>query len=49
MFNIMRGGIFDDNYTIEKEDFSKYLENANHKVYFKKSNVIGSKLLNTLR
>ena len=42
MFNIMRGGIFDDNYTIEKEDFSKYLENANHKVYFKKSNVIAA-------
>ena len=42
MFNIMRGGIFDDNYTIEKEDFSKYIENANHKVYFKKSNVIAS-------
>ncbi|MGB0770265.1 MAG: hypothetical protein ACPGPB_05885 [Flavobacteriaceae bacterium] len=42
MFNIMRGGIFDDNYTIEKEDFSKYIENANHKVYFKKSNVIAA-------
>ena len=38
----MRGGIFDDNYTIEKEDFSKYIENANHKVYFKKSNVIAA-------
>ena len=42
MFNIMRGGIFDDNYTIEKEDFSKYIENANHKVYFKKSKIIAS-------
>ncbi|MDC0571503.1 hypothetical protein OAO52_06355 [Flavobacteriaceae bacterium] len=42
MFNIMRGGIFDDNYTIEKEDFITYLENANHKVYFKKSNVIAA-------
>ena len=38
----MRGGIFDDNYTIEKEDFITYLENANHKVYFKKSNVIAA-------
>jgi len=42
MFNIMRGGIFDDNYTIGKEDFRKYIENANHKVYFKKSNVIAA-------
>jgi len=42
MFNIMRGGIFDDNYTIEKEDFSKYLENANHKVYFKKSGTLAA-------
>jgi hypothetical protein len=42
MFNIMRGGIFDDNYNIEKEDFITYLENANHKVYFKKSNVIAA-------
>lgn len=33
LFNIMRGGIFDDNYTIEKWDFSKYLEKANHEVF----------------
>ncbi|KNB61472.1 hypothetical protein [Chryseobacterium sp. Hurlbut01] len=33
LFNIMRGGIFDDNYTIEKWDFSKYLEKANHDVF----------------
>ncbi len=33
LFNIMRGGIFDDNYTIEKKDFSKYLANANKNVY----------------
>jgi hypothetical protein len=33
MFNIMRGGIFDDNYTIEKLDFVKYIANANKKVY----------------
>ena len=25
LFNIMRGGIFDDNYQIEKWDFSNYL------------------------
>ncbi|WP_143883113.1 hypothetical protein [Chryseobacterium binzhouense] len=32
LFNIMRGGIFDDNYTIEKWDFSKYMEKANQQV-----------------
>ena len=32
LFNIMRGGIFDDNYNIEKWDFEKYLANANKKV-----------------
>ncbi|WP_218846971.1 hypothetical protein [Winogradskyella forsetii] len=32
LFNIMRGGIFDDNYKIEKWDFTNYLENANKKV-----------------
>ena len=29
MFNIMRGGIFDDNYQIEKADFLSYLQQAN--------------------
>jgi hypothetical protein len=33
MFNIMRGGIFDDGYWIEKKDFASYLQNANHKLY----------------
>lgn len=33
LFNIMRGGIFDDNYQIEKWDFSNYLLKANHKVF----------------
>lgn len=33
MFNIMRGGIFDDNYTIEKKDFNKYLQKANIQLY----------------
>jgi hypothetical protein len=32
LFNIMRGGIFDNNYTIEKWDFIKYLASANKKV-----------------
>ena len=33
MFNIMRGGIFDENYTIEKEDFKNYLSKANLVVF----------------
>nr|WP_262899745.1 hypothetical protein [Winogradskyella alexanderae] len=32
LFNIMRGGIFDDGYTIEKWDLERYLANANNKV-----------------
>lgn len=32
LFNIMRGGIFDNNYQIEKWDFEQYLANANKKV-----------------
>ena len=36
LFNIMRGGIFDDGYQIEKWDFVKYLETANKKVFKKK-------------
>ncbi|MCB0584887.1 MAG: hypothetical protein KDD06_06120, partial [Phaeodactylibacter sp.] len=33
LFNIMRGGIFDQNYQIEKQDFSHYLAKANKEVY----------------
>ena len=33
LFNIMRGGIFDDNYTIHKWDFVNYLRKANKEVY----------------
>ncbi len=33
LFNIMRGGIFDENYQIDKADFIRYLENAGPKVY----------------
>ncbi|WP_299887202.1 hypothetical protein [uncultured Lacinutrix sp.] len=32
LFNIMRGGIFDNNYTIEKWDFKNYIAKANKKV-----------------
>lgn len=40
MFNIMRGGIFDDNYTIDKADFIKYIANANRKVHKLKDTVL---------
>jgi hypothetical protein len=33
LFNIMRGGIFDKNYQIEKWDFNNYLQKANKKVF----------------
>ncbi|KAA3623848.1 MAG: hypothetical protein DWQ02_23945, partial [Bacteroidetes bacterium] len=33
LFNIMRGGIFDMNYQIEKWDFSEYLSRANKEVF----------------
>ena len=31
LFNIMRGGIFDKDYLVEKSDFVKYINNANKK------------------
>lgn len=43
MFNIMRGGIFDNNYQIEKWDFSDYLSKAN-KALFKKHQTTVQKL-----
>ncbi len=33
LFNIMRGGIFDKNYQIEKKDFSQYLKKANQNTF----------------
>jgi hypothetical protein len=42
LFNIMRGGIFDDNYQIEKWDFSRYLANANKKVARNSEEVIAA-------
>lgn len=33
MFNIMRGGIFDNNYQIEAQDFKTYLQKANKQVF----------------
>lgn len=40
LFNIMRGGIFDDNYNVEKWDFEKYLANANRKVARKAEGIL---------
>jgi len=33
LFNIMRGGIFDSNYQIEKTDFIAYVKSTNKKIY----------------
>ena len=40
LFNIMRGGIFDRNYQIEKWDFSRYLPRANKAVFEKAKPVV---------
>ncbi|MEB3346010.1 hypothetical protein U6A24_11090 [Aquimarina gracilis] len=40
LFNIMRGGIFDANYTIEKWDFINYLALANKGVYRKNEELL---------
>jgi hypothetical protein len=40
LFNIMRGGIFDNNYQIEKWDFSRYLSKANKTVFEKAKPVL---------
>lgn len=42
LFNIMRGGIFDDNYQIEKWDFKNYINNANKKVASELTEIIES-------
>ncbi len=40
LFNIMRGGIFDNGYQIEKWDFVKYIETHNKKVFKKKEELL---------
>src|SRR6056297_362037 len=40
LFNIMRGGIFDDNYTIEKNDFITYISKANKNVFAKNKSLL---------
>ena len=41
MYNIMRGGIFDNNYDLEKADFATYLKQANSKVYESNKALLG--------
>lgn len=40
LFNIMRGGIFDNNYQINKQDFTQYLHKANKELFSSKKHVI---------
>jgi hypothetical protein len=40
LFNIMRGGVFDENYQIDKKDFVAYLERANKVVTERHQNFI---------
>nr|WP_139957764.1 hypothetical protein [Flavicella sediminum] len=42
LFNIMRGGIFDDAYRIEKQDFLKYLSFANKQVFKNKEALVNT-------
>lgn len=42
LFNIMRGGIFDDNYSIGKIDFLKYFKKANSIAYANNENYLQS-------
>ncbi|WP_370477383.1 hypothetical protein [Tamlana flava] len=42
LFNIMRGGIFDDGYNIEKSDFIKYISKANKEVFREKEAVLNN-------
>ena len=42
MFNLMRGGIFDNNYQIEKLDFIAYISKANKKVYSDNIEILNS-------
>ena len=42
MFNVMRGGIFDENYNIEKIDFIRYIKQANKKVFGEKTELLNS-------
>ncbi len=40
LFNVMRGGIFDDDYSISKNDFISYLKNTNRQIVEKHSSFL---------
>ncbi len=40
LFNVMRGGIFDDDYNIEKDDFIKYISKASKNIAKTKQDVL---------
>lgn len=40
LYNIMRGGTFDNNYRVDKNDFVSYLENASKEVFLKHQDLI---------
>ncbi|PKP03397.1 MAG: hypothetical protein CVU14_01975 [Bacteroidetes bacterium HGW-Bacteroidetes-9] len=42
LFNIMRGGTFDNNYQIDKQDFSGYITKASNDVFHRNAAFIGS-------
>lgn len=42
LFNIMRGGTFNNNYQIEKKDFCKYLSKANEYVYQRNTSFVSN-------
>ena len=40
LFNIMRGGIFDENYTVDRDDFASFVQHSNKRVYERYSDKI---------
>ncbi|MDD7885953.1 hypothetical protein [Flavivirga sp. 57AJ16] len=42
LFNIMRGGVFDNNYNIEKQDFITYISKANKDLFNKKQTTLNA-------
>lgn len=42
MFNIMRGGIFDNNYQLEKDDLKAYVSKANQEIFVRYKEIIES-------
>jgi len=42
LFNIMRGGIFDDGYTVEKADFITYISKANKEAYHEVKTILNA-------